>query len=104
MKAQSPIKEGLETSTYIEENIDGSKSNVLERLSMGSRKNRSGEERRVKSSQKEPDMEAQAATKIQAGFRGYQVRKQMKIKVSNCFCVDVGVSLNWLFSFNFQKQ
>lgn len=28
------------------------------------------------------DMEAEAATKIQAGFRGYQVRKQLKQKVS----------------------
>lgn len=30
----------------------------------------------------EKNMEAQAATKIQAGFRGYQVRKQLKAKVS----------------------
>lgn len=33
-------------------------------------------------------MEAEAATKIQAGFRGYQVRKQLKLKVSvNAICM-----------------
>lgn len=31
---------------------------------------------------KEDNMEAEAATKIQAGFRGYKVRKQLKQKVS----------------------
>lgn len=31
----------------------------------------------------EKNMEAQAATKIQAGFRGYQVRKQLKAKVGS---------------------
>lgn len=30
---------------------------------------------------KKKDMEAEAAIKIQAGFRGYQVRKQLKQKV-----------------------
>lgn len=30
----------------------------------------------------EKNMEVEAATKIQAGFRGYQVRKQLKAKVS----------------------
>lgn len=82
--AQPPVKAGLETSTIDENSI--SKSSVVARCSMENKKNCSKEAHTVKPSQENREMEAQAATKIQAGFRGYQVRKQLKMKVSfNCY-------------------
>ncbi|CAH1364892.1 unnamed protein product [Tenebrio molitor] len=40
-------------------------------------------EKRNNASMPKKNMEAEAATKIQAGFRGYQVRKQLKNKISS---------------------
>lgn len=37
--------------------------------------------KRNNSTLRNKNMEAEAATKIQAGFRGYKVRKQLKMKV-----------------------
>lgn len=47
------------------------------------------EEKRINASivGKNKTVEAEAATKIQASFRGYQVRKQLKTKVSHLFCL-----------------
>lgn len=42
-------------------------------------------EKRNNASMPKKNMEAEAATKIQAGFRGYQVRKQLKNKVRQLF-------------------
>lgn len=42
-------------------------------------------EKRNNASTQKKNMEAEAATKIQAGFRGYQVRKQLKNKVRALF-------------------
>lgn len=79
--AQTLLTEvGCET-TAVDENI-ASKSSVVARRSMESKKNCAEEAHTVKPNQEEQGMEAQAATKIQAGFRGYQVRKQLKLKVS----------------------
>lgn len=80
--AQTPLtdKVGFET-TAVDEN-SASKSSVVARRSMESKKNCADEAHTVKPNQEERGMEAQAATKIQAGFRGYQVRKQLKLKVS----------------------
>lgn len=39
----------------------------------------------------EKNMEVEAATKIQAGFRGYQVRKQLKAKVGLSILYNPGV-------------
>lgn len=47
------------------------------------------EEKRINASLVKKNAEAEAATKIQASFRGYQVRKQLKLKVSVLF--DVGL-------------
>lgn len=46
-------------------------------------------EKRKNATINKKDMEAEAATKIQAGFRGYQVRKQLKQKVSARQCVSI---------------
>lgn len=83
--AQTPVKAGLETSTSDENSI--SKSRVVARRSMENKKNCTKDAHTVKLNQEDKEMEAQAATKIQAGFRGYQVRKQLKMKVSFCFIV-----------------
>lgn len=81
--AQPPIKVGLGTSTNDENS--SSKSPVLARCSMESKKTCTTGIRTVKPNQQDREMEAQAATKIQAGFRGYQVRKQLKLKVNNYY-------------------
>lgn len=80
LAAQTPLIEvGLETPA-VDKNA-ASKSSVLARCSMESKKKCKAEAHTVKPNQEERGMEAQAATKIQAGFRGYQVRKQLKLKV-----------------------
>lgn len=78
--AQTPNKAGLETSTVGENS--SSKSTEVARGSMENKNNCSAGAHKVKPNQEDREMEAQAATKIQAGFRGYQVRKQLKLKVS----------------------
>ncbi|XP_050295007.1 titin-like isoform X2 [Anthonomus grandis grandis] len=81
--AQASLKDARRSSRVEHPDSQSSESRAIERRGMESGYNNNNNKRNnaiISSTTVEKNMEQEAATKIQAGFRGYQVRKQLKAK------------------------